>query len=239
MNKEIQKVNKKRWINIDHLPKHNEGSHIGRINWEKSIGYKIYFYYRGIEGNLLVIDYYKKKIKNRNRFYLKVKYDDNIPVEISIDNIYRCRLGGILDPYLFPYKYNIGEVINELEILEHTYIINNKNKKYRAYRYICNDCGHMGKAYIQEMDTKKCPKCGDGISYGEKFMYAILLDSGYDFETQHVFSWSNGKRNGNGRKKYDFYIPSKECIIEMHGVQHYPEYGQDFSFLIAQAFLDI
>lgn len=230
MNKEVMKINNERWINLDDLPRYKTGSHIGRINWKESVGNKIPFYYRGIEGKISIIDYYSKRINNRNRFYLKVKYDNDLPVEITIDNIYRCRLGGILDSYVFPYKYKIGEIVNELEILEHTYIINRNKKKYRAYRYICNHCRYTGKAYIQEIDTKKCPKCGDGISYGEKFMYAILLDAGYDFETQYVFSWSKGGKNGRGRKKYDFYIPSKNCIIETHGIQHYPEYRQDFSF---------
>lgn len=230
MNKEVMKINNKRWIDLSYLPRHKSGLHIGKINWEESVGHKIPFYYRGIEGNISIIDYYLKRINNRNRFYLNVRYEDDSPAEITIDNIYRCRLGGILDSYVFPYKYKEGEKVNELEILEHTYIINSNKKKYRAYRYICNDCKYIGKAYIQEMDMKKCPKCGDGISYGEKFMYAILLGTGYNFETQYTFNWSKGGKNGNGRKKYDFYIPSKNCIIETHGIQHYPECGQDFAF---------
>ena len=117
MNKEVIKINKERWINLDYLPSYKVGSHIGRINWKESIGYKIPFYYRGIEGNILIIDYYSKRIKNRNRFYLKVKYENDFPVEITIDNIYRCRLGGILDLHVFPYKYKEGEMVNELEIL--------------------------------------------------------------------------------------------------------------------------
>ena len=59
------------------------------------------------------------------------------------------------------------------------------------------------------METKRCPKCGDGISYGEKFMYAVLSYAGYDFETQHVFEWSKGENGLKGMKKYDFYIPSE------------------------------
>ena len=223
-------LNKERWINLENLPKYETRYHNGLINWPKSIGYKIEFYYRGIEGEFLITDYYSRREKNRNRFYLKVQYKDNAPVEITIDNIYRCRLGTILEYYIFPYEFKVGEVINDLEILEQTHISTKNKKKYRAYKYLCKNCGHIGKAYAQEMETKRCPKCGDGISYGEKFMYAVLSYAGYDFETQHVFEWSKGENGLKGMKKYDFYIPSENCIIEMHGIQHYPDEGHDFSY---------
>lgn len=227
MNNDIKKIDNERWINLEHLPKHKSGSHIGRINWEESINHKISFYYKGIEGEILITEYYLKRKNNRNRFYLKVQYKQDNPIEISIDNIYRCRLREVLYPYLYPYEYKLGSIVNELEILDYTHIINN-NKKYRAYKYMCKHCNHIGKAYEQEMGTKKCPKCGDGISYGEKFIYAILLSTGNEFETQHIFNWSKGKKNGLGKKIYDFYVPSKNCIIEVHGIQHYPECNQDF-----------
>lgn len=200
-------LNKKRWINLENLPKYETRYHNGLINWPKSIGFKIEFYYRGIEGEFLITDYYSRREKNRNRFYLKVQYKDNAPVEITIDNIYRCRLETILEYYIFPYEFKVGEVINDLEILEQTHISTKNKKKYRAYKYLCKNCGHIGKAYAQEMETKRCPKCGDGISYGEKFMYAVLSYAGYDFETQHVFEWSKGENGLKGMKKYDFYIP--------------------------------
>ena len=45
-------------------------------------------------------------------------------------------------------------------------------------------------------------------------MYEILKTLQIDFEREKVFNWSNNKQ-------YDFYIPSLNCIIEMHGAQHY------------------
>jgi transposase len=59
-----------------------------------------------------------------------------------------------------------------------------------------------------------CPKCSDGISYPEKFMYNALLQIGLDFNYQQSFKWSETKR-------YDFYIESLNLIIEIHGEQHY------------------
>lgn len=59
-----------------------------------------------------------------------------------------------------------------------------------------------------------CPKCGDGVSYPEKYLFHTLTQLGVKFETQKIFDWSENKR-------YDFYIPSLSAIIEVHGRQHF------------------
>ena len=61
-----------------------------------------------------------------------------------------------------------------------------------------------------------CPLCGDGISYPNKFMYALLKQININFIPEYFADWSNQKR-------YDIYIPSINCIIENHGRQHYEE----------------
>lgn len=83
----------------------------------------------------------------------------------------------------------------------------------------CPECGHLFQTIICQMcrNGLRCPRCGDGISFGEKYMMSLLSHIGIDFKTQIVFKkWSNGKR-------YDFYIPSINCIIETHGIQHYAD----------------
>ncbi|MEM5599205.1 hypothetical protein AAHB53_28045 [Niallia circulans] len=62
------------------------------------------------------------------------------------------------------------------------------------------------------------PKCSDGFSIPEKFMFNLLDYLQVDFDYQKVFDWSLGKR-------YDFYIPMLNCIIETHGAQHYQYSG--------------
>ena len=54
----------------------------------------------------------------------------------------------------------------------------------------------------------------DGISYPEKVMLNILKHLNIEFVHNKTLSWSKGK-------KYDFYIPDLNCIVEMHGAQHY------------------
>lgn len=62
----------------------------------------------------------------------------------------------------------------------------------------------------------RCKFCGDGLSYPEKILRAILSQIEVRYDVQKTFKWS-------GNKRYDFYIPSLNCIIETHGRQHYEE----------------
>jgi len=92
----------------------------------------------------------------------------------------------------------------------------------------CPYCGFEKKREVSQLVKYglACPKCGDGISYPEKFLFNVLEQLlGRYFETQTIFPWSYGKR-------YDFYIPCINCIIETHGLQHYHElkmYNTSFS----------
>jgi hypothetical protein len=56
--------------------------------------------------------------------------------------------------------------------------------------------------------------CSDGVSYPNKFIYALLNQLGVEYSPERIFEWSN-------KKRYDVYIPSLNCIIENHGEQHY------------------
>lgn len=58
--------------------------------------------------------------------------------------------------------------------------------------------------------------CGDGFSYPFKIMYNILEQLNINFQTEYSPDWI-------GRKFYDFYIPILNCIIEIHGEQHYKD----------------
>lgn len=71
----------------------------------------------------------------------------------------------------------------------------------------------------------KCPACSDNLSYPEKFMYSLLEQLNENFEMHKTFNWSKRIYHENrellSNKIYDFYIPSSNCIIETHGIQHY------------------
>jgi len=85
----------------------------------------------------------------------------------------------------------------------------------------CPNCGHIVKnKIIRDISLKgfNCPKCGDGISYPEKFMFNTLKQIlNKSFQTQlskNTFKWC-------GTYRYDFYIPKLNCIVETQGSQHY------------------
>ena len=87
-------------------------------------------------------------------------------------------------------------------------------------------CPHCGKTKDIEIDKIYSYKsigcsCSGGTSYPEKFMISMLdqLNIEYIFQlAKTTFDWC-------GNKKYDFYIPSLNMIIEAHGGQHYKQSG--------------
>lgn len=96
--------------------------------------------------------------------------------------------------------------------------------------FTCPDCGNIEVKDISNVVRQgfSCSYCGDFLSYPEKFLTALLQMSHIEFKTQRVFEWSTIMLDTTySTKKYDFYIPSLNCIIETHGRQHYEE-GYNF-----------
>lgn len=82
--------------------------------------------------------------------------------------------------------------------------------------WICRNCGLEIKNKEIRIIVKKglpCVNCSDGFSLPEKIMSAVLAQLNVNFVSQKSFTWSNNKR-------YDFYIPELNIIIETHGAQH-------------------
>lgn len=88
--------------------------------------------------------------------------------------------------------------------------------------WICPNCHtkiYNRKPYDVLHFGLKCPSCYDGISYGEKFISNLLNESGVDF----IYQLTSKKADWCGNFKYDFYLPSHKCIIEVMGLQHYQD----------------
>ena len=58
-----------------------------------------------------------------------------------------------------------------------------------------------------------------GGSFPERFVSSVLNLLSIDYSREQIFTWS--KNTDNGTKRYDFYIPDRNAIIEVHGAQHY------------------
>lgn len=182
--------------------------------------------------NLLIIgrEYrQKEKTNNGRRFIANEKFynykcldcgNEDWVVEFSLDELQHCGCNACCK---YPKKLVCG--INDVGTTSPWAVRLFKNKedslKYHKYsnekvEFVCPDCG---RTYIKPIcnvianNGLSCV-CSDKISYPNKFMFSILEQSGIDFEIEKAFEWSNSKR-------YDFYIPDYNAIIEMHGKQHY------------------
>jgi hypothetical protein len=86
----------------------------------------------------------------------------------------------------------------------------------KKVEFKCPTCDSVYKKFVKNVVNLGigCLICSDGFSYPEKIMISLLNQLNIKYETQKSFEWSENKR-------YDFYIPSYNCIIETHGNQHY------------------
>ncbi|KOP80647.1 hypothetical protein AMS59_04545 [Lysinibacillus sp. FJAT-14745] len=90
----------------------------------------------------------------------------------------------------------------------------------KKVKWKCKDCGHINPNLINEMcEYLKCKKCSDRLSLGEKIVYNLICILNIEFYHEKILKWSN-------KKRYDFYIPSLNAIIEVHGIQHYEQTGR-------------
>ena len=180
------------------------------INWKNSVGctieYEYEWYGKFYTGNLIIERYENKYI-----------YFEGFEKSIHTSNLQRCKLGSILELKTDKFKYEVGDIVNGLLIIDREYrTITTKShaQKWKFYKYRCT-C--TNEDWIEENNLnqgKGCNACGDGVSYPEKFIYSVLEQLNIQFETQFSnFDWI-------GVYKYDFYIPSIDLILEVHGEQH-------------------
>ena len=99
-------------------------------------------------------------------------------------------------------------------------------KKYapqsnRKVEVKCLDCGRKKQILIANLYKRKTISCtcGDGVSYPEKILHFLLNV----LTVKYINQLSNTTFNWCDKYRYDFYIPDKNTIIEIHGGQHYFE----------------
>lgn len=108
-------------------------------------------------------------------------------------------------PEYLPYFANINDAY------AHTYSSGDK------VLLKCPICGEEKYIILSQFHTYglACGVCSDGISYGEKFMYALLKQLNVNFIKEYSKKdnpWCNDYR-------YDFYLP-ENTIIEVNGGLH-------------------
>ena len=78
-------------------------------------------------------------------------------------------------------------------------------------------CGFIWKVTPHEIRSGYgCPKCSKKISKGESKILDWCKNNNIQVEREKSFDWSE-------KKRYDFYLPQENLVIEYMGRQHYQE----------------
>ncbi|MGL4451364.1 MAG: hypothetical protein ACRCTZ_09260 [Sarcina sp.] len=88
----------------------------------------------------------------------------------------------------------------------------------KRFDFKCQDCGKIVNMRVGDF-TINGVRCGCTHmckSFAERVVLNLLKSLNVDFDCEKIFDWSN-------KKRYDFYIPNLNCIIETHGIQHYKQ----------------
>lgn len=83
-------------------------------------------------------------------------------------------------------------------------------------KIICSVHGAFWQTPGAHLAGQGCPLCA-GKSRGEERIAEILKAEGVDFLQNHTFP----DLKDEARLQYDFYIPSRNLLIEYNGIQHY------------------
>lgn len=85
---------------------------------------------------------------------------------------------------------------------------------------IKHDCGFIWKIRPHQLRTYVggCPKCNKARSKGERRVGKYLDDNNIRYEMEKSFDWMT-----NSKRRYDFYLPNENSVIEFMGEQHYRE----------------
>lgn len=107
-------------------------------------------------------------------------------------------------PWMIEYFYN----------KEDCYVNSHGSNKNILFKCPCCGTTKTMKINALKIFGFACPRCGDGISFSEKFIFSFLCQLRVAFKTQYRGEWCKDKI-------YDFFLPNENIIIEAHGEQHY------------------
>lgn len=100
---------------------------------------------------------------------------------------------------------------------EYTLLFEYKGQEEKVL--IRHKCGFIWKIKPHQLSSYiGCPKCNKKRSKGERKISAYLDEKKICYSTEESFNWQS-----NLRRRYDFYLPEFNLIIEYMGEQHYKE----------------
>lgn len=156
---------------------------------------------------------------------------NKVGYEITCNHFYQGRRCGYCGSHKVHYKdslaYNYPNITKMIVIKENKLTFedcyNIACKSGKKFYFKCPNCGTISNKKLQLNNITHrgyaCEFCSDGINVPERFMGSVLKELNVEFQTQlnkSIFDWCENY-------KYDFYIPTLNMIIEVHGEQHYKE----------------
>ena len=127
----------------------------GKISWKNSIGKNFSVIYDGEEYLFVITNYDKDK-----RFvYFKFIGESSKEFSMNTNNLLKGAIGSVIGKYLLDYKYQIGDIVNDNEILNFTRIkVGEHNSK--AYIVRCIHDNHERTILENSLDHGcTCPVC--------------------------------------------------------------------------------
>ena len=107
------------------------------------------------------------------------------------------------------------EKAKEIHGNKYDYSLADYKNAHSKVSIICKKHGIFEQIAYRHLDGSGCPSCS--MSNGEEIINNYLAENNITFEIQKKFEGLVDK----SYLSYDFYIPSKNLLIEFNGEQHY------------------
>lgn len=154
-----------------------------------------------------------KKDKASHQFWI-CKCDCGNIVEVNSDNLRR----GLTQSCGCLFKERMHEAVfkditNQRfgKLIAQSYKIENQ----KTYWYCQCDCGNFVWVALSNLSNGHTQSCGCiNYSIGEANIAQVLLTNNIEFKTQYIFQ-------DFPKRRFDFYLPHFNRLIEFDGIQHY------------------
>lgn len=188
----------------------------------------ICFYSKGVGDRVETSKKQIEKLFRQNADLQFIGYGYNQKIEKNTV-IYKCKKCGSINEKVFSqfkkvpkcsYCSSNAQKINTqgfISRLPEGYTILEDYKTTDSKILFRHSCGFIWKTTPHNIISGNgCPKCAKGKSKGEKKIIDFLEKNKIIYESEKSFDWSD-------KKRYDFYLPNYDLLIEYNGVQHYKD----------------
>ncbi|QDJ97465.1 hypothetical protein PALS1_031 [Staphylococcus phage PALS_1] len=176
-----------------------------------------------VNGTLKIVSQTKKGKRNFKSYEVQSLIYPDAPnytvFESSLLNGSGCAYKSSQRIYEGNSLYSIESLRPYIVDVEEAKTISKGGNKYKI-KVKCIECQKEKLMTPYKLSTRGffCELCDKGASYPENFFKSYLKVKGIKYEYQKVFKDLPDRR-------FDFYLPESNTVIETHGIQHYKESG--------------